>query len=140
MFERTSQDFLLRQIQRFALGVLQALGVKVEDGEEDELDDEEAEALLGFPVDVVADMHLDGLLAFLARDGRPDPPRLLLTGMMLAKRAVAAEEQGQDAAALRVRALSVTVRAIEADPSLLTPRVSEVLATLARPSAPAPMQ
>ena len=118
----------MRQIHAFSAGILRALGAQVQTEEEEDLDllEREVESRLGFPFDVVRDMELSALVEFLSVEGEPDAGRMLLCGMLFARRASdAGDEQ------YRVRALALIARAIDAKPELLDEQVAEVLRTLA---------
>lgn len=118
----------MRQIHAFSAGLLRTLGAQAQSEEEEDLDllERELESRLGFPFDIVGDMGLSALVEFLSVEGVADADRMLLCGLLFARRSSdrANEEH-------RVRALALLARALEAKPQLLDERVVEVLRTLA---------
>jgi hypothetical protein len=127
---RREQDFLLRQVEAFCQGILSELGLREADDDEDDLDEleTEAESWLGFPLDLVRGMDLDSLLAFLGAGGQVEPERMLLVGLVFAARAT--RSGTREASGLRLHALGLLSRAIEARPGLLDDHVGAVLGTL----------
>ena len=122
------QDFLMRQVHAFAAGLLRTLGAKTHVEEEDECDllERELEVRIGFPFDVVKGMALHALVDFLSVEGKADADRMLLCGLIFARRSVQESNERH-----RVLALALVVRAIETKPQLLDEQISGVLDALA---------
>lgn len=91
-------DFILRQLNRFALGVAEVVAGR----DVEELDDlaEDVESLLGGPVELFSSMNSAALLGLFPTDDHQAMRRAIALAIALAKRAVAADDDQ-----LRARAL-----------------------------------
>lgn len=139
MLQSQDEDYLLRQISDLVDGLVRELGLGEEPTEEpdDEDDDGEQptfqdlerqeEADLGIPVSLALTMPLDGVVQLLSPGGRPDGVKLVMLGLILARRAARTDD-----ATLRIRALGVLTRGVEARPDLMDDELSALIRGLLR--------
>lgn len=119
-------DWLLRQLQRFALGVAEMAGVVAEDEDLEE----ECEALLGAPIEHFEAMSVHALLSLFPAHDAQTERRCLALAVGLAQRGA---DCGDDAAAAaaRRRALAL-LDALSASGRSLTPEIGGLREALVR--------
>jgi hypothetical protein len=123
-------DWFLRQLQRFALGVAEQMSGRVVREEEEE---EEVENLLGAPIEAFLAMADRSLLTMFAGAGGFEGKRALAVVVGFSTRALALDaDDPAGAAALRAKAWRLLARTLEAAPDLLTPEVAALREALAQ--------
>ena len=140
MLQSQDEDYVLRQISDLVDGLVRELGLGEEPAEEPDEDDEDdgkqptfqdlerqEEADLGIPVSLALSMPLDGVVQLLSPGGRPDGVKLVMLGLILARRAARTDD-----ATLRIRALGVITRGVEARPELMDDELSTLIRGLLR--------